>query len=203
MCADSATVLLGYPNPRKSAVSCVVMAQWDEDMHRRIADAIKSCRDRGDLSAQQLADRTAELGYPLSRSQIANYESGRKKNLDVAELIVLAAALNTSPVCLVYPGPYQDAVELLPNQERGKYHAAQWFSGEDYPLPDGDGYSSWEVQTGELRSWRRLQQLRAARARAEYDFLFRGDHDGARDIGMSFESAILSLERELGISGDA
>jgi predicted transcriptional regulator len=31
------------------------------------------------MSAQELADETERLGHGISRSQIANYESGRKK----------------------------------------------------------------------------------------------------------------------------
>ena len=58
-------------------------------LHARIAQAIRTNR-HGRLSAQQLADETERLGYGISRSQIANYESGRKKSLDVAELLVIA-----------------------------------------------------------------------------------------------------------------
>jgi transcriptional regulator with XRE-family HTH domain len=61
-----------------------------------MAAAIKSAR--ASRSAQWLADETERLGYPISRAAIANYESGRKKGLDVAELLVLAAALNCPTV---------------------------------------------------------------------------------------------------------
>jgi len=89
-------------------------AEWSGTIHQRIAEAIRRAREAQKLSAQQLADETQRLGYPITRSQIANYESGRKRRLDVAEITVLAAALNTSPVALLYPGPYDKEIEVLP-----------------------------------------------------------------------------------------
>ncbi|MEZ0341524.1 hypothetical protein ACAG25_16250 [Mycobacterium sp. pV006] len=102
------------------------MTQWSGETHRRIAAAIRKAR--GKRSAQWLADRTAELNYPITRAQIANYESGRKQSLDIVELLVIAAALNTSPVALVYPGPYAKMVELLPGVEVPEMIAVEWFS---------------------------------------------------------------------------
>ena len=72
-----------------------------EGVHRRIVAAIKSAR--ANHSAQWLADETERLGYPISRAQIANYESGRKKGLDIAELLVLAAALRIPPLTSCSP----------------------------------------------------------------------------------------------------
>ena len=84
---------------------CVVTThadEWTEGLHQRIAEAIKDAR-QGRLTGQQLADDTEQLGYPITRSQIANYESGRKQSLDVAELLLLAAALGVPPVALLFP----------------------------------------------------------------------------------------------------
>jgi hypothetical protein len=96
------------------------------------------------MSAQDLADETVRLGYPISRSQIANYESGRKHGLDVADLLVLAEALNTAPVALVFPGPYDENVRTYPeSRELPQLWWAQWFSGllsaiSDVPFTDGE-----------------------------------------------------------------
>ena len=76
--------------------------EWGEGVHQRIAQAIRSVRE-GRLTAQQLAEETERLGHAISRSQIANYESGRKQSLDVAELLVIAAALGVSPLSLSVP----------------------------------------------------------------------------------------------------
>lgn len=131
------------------------MTTWESALHARIAGAVK--RLRGTRSAQWLADRTAQLGYPISRSAIANYESGRKKGLDVAELVVLAAALDTPPAALVYPPPYGSPTEVIPGVHVSSFLAAEWFSG----LFRGEGFG-----TVDLAAWSsNTQPLRTARLR--------------------------------------
>jgi transcriptional regulator with XRE-family HTH domain len=80
------------------------------------------------MSAQELADATAALGHPITRSQIANYESGRKHSLDVTELLVIAAALRVSPTLLLFPDALDRAVEVLPDQSMSTRDAIVWFS---------------------------------------------------------------------------
>ncbi len=114
-----------------------VKQDWVEGLHRRIVAAIKSAR--ANRSAQWLADETERLGYPISRAAIANYESGRKKGLDVAELLVLAAALRIPPLTLLFPQLPDGPVEVLPGYETTSWDAATWFSGEaSSPNPDHD-----------------------------------------------------------------
>ena len=103
--------------------------EWGEAVHQRIAQAIRSVRE-GRLTAQQLAEETERLGHVISRSQIANYESGRKQSLDVAELLVIAAALGVSPLSLLFPGEPDDQVEMLPNRQTPTFSAKAWFSGD-------------------------------------------------------------------------
>jgi len=102
---------------------------WAEALHGRIAHAIRTAR-QGRMSAQQLADETERLGYGISRSQIANYESGRKQSLDVAELLVIAAALKVPPVTLLFGGPPDADVEILPGWIKPTYFGIAWFSGD-------------------------------------------------------------------------
>lgn len=85
------------------------------------------------MTAQQLAAKCGELGVPIHRTTITKIENGRPR-FDLGELIVLAAALNTSPVVLVYPGPYRYGhhVELTPGLDVPEFYAAQWFSGLEY-----------------------------------------------------------------------
>jgi transcriptional regulator with XRE-family HTH domain len=122
----------------------MAQGQLGVELHQRIAQAIRTTRKTKGMSAQDLADQTARLGYPISRQQIANYESGRKHGLDVADLLVLAEALTTAPVCLVFPGPYQENVRICPeSQELPQLWWAQWFSGllsaiSDVPFTDGE-----------------------------------------------------------------
>lgn len=105
-------------------------------MHARIARAIKGAR--GERSAQWLADRTVDLGFPITRAQIANYESGRKKGLDIAELVVIAAALDVPPVALLYPDLPDGEVERLPGDLGSSAAAVWWFTGERDDPAGGD-----------------------------------------------------------------
>lgn len=110
---------------------------WGGVLHQRIAAAIRNARE-GRMSAQELADETARLSYPVSRSQIANYESGRKQSLDVADLLVLAAALNIPPGLLLFPGYPVGEVEFLPGRSADAKAALDWFSGDgQLPLEPG------------------------------------------------------------------
>ena len=101
---------------------------WADELHQRVAAAIKTARSG--RSAQWLADETERIGFPISRAQIANYESGRKKGLDLTELLTLAAALRVPPVVLLFPDLPDGPVEVLPGVTVDSWDAAAWFSGE-------------------------------------------------------------------------
>ena len=113
---------------------------WADATHQRIADAIKAAR-KGKYSAEQIADQCAELGHPISRAMITNFETNRKQSLTVAELLVIAMALGVPPVALIYPGLPDEVVELVPGQEVRTFQALAWFSGDrdlGWPSPDVD-----------------------------------------------------------------
>ena len=74
----------------------------------------------------------------MSQSSISELENGNRKNVTVAEVVVLAKALDTAPLCLIYPGPYNDVIEVLPGVEGLELWAAQWFSGLFPALTDSD-----------------------------------------------------------------
>ena len=112
---------------------------WVDELHRRVAGAIKTARSG--RSAQWLADETERIGFPISRATIANYESGRKKALDLAELLTLAAALRVPPVVLLFPDLPDGPVEALPGVTVDSWGAAAWFSGEGRSVATGAGES--------------------------------------------------------------
>jgi transcriptional regulator with XRE-family HTH domain len=105
--------------------------QWQKDMAARVGSAVR--RRRGDLgmTAAALADRTRELGYPISRVAIGKLENNhREGKFDLAELTVLAAALGIPPVMLIYPDLPHGSVEVLPGFERDATAALEWFVGD-------------------------------------------------------------------------
>ncbi|TWS29017.1 helix-turn-helix transcriptional regulator [Tsukamurella conjunctivitidis] len=92
-------------------------------MNRRIARGI--AKIRGDRSAQWLSDSTAEIGHRVSRETISNYENGRKKVLDVADLLVIAQALDVGLIDLLLPDPGDSDVWESPVHQASATEAAR------------------------------------------------------------------------------
>lgn len=96
----------------------------------RLARAIRDHRVRLHITAQELAERVAKAGGKLSRQAISKIENG-DRGISVDELFVLARALETPPLLLLFP-----ADDLWPE--------AKWFTGEG-PL-GGDGTDTgWQA----------------------------------------------------------
>jgi hypothetical protein len=88
------------------------------------------------MTAVQLAERTKELGYPVSRVAVTKIENNtRAGKLDVAELLVLAHALDLPPGLLLFPGYPQGVLNVLPGRSVDNEAAMGWLSGR----------SSWQV----------------------------------------------------------
>jgi transcriptional regulator with XRE-family HTH domain len=121
---------VALPNVEPSA------KKWETELSRRIGAAVQARRKAMGLTAQQLAERTKELGYHVTRVAISKIEGNlRAGKFDVAELLVLAAALDIPPALLLYPGFPIGAVELLPDDRQAtNYDALKWLAG-DRPLP--------------------------------------------------------------------
>lgn len=110
---------------------------WEKATTRRIGRQVQKSRKERKMTAQDLADRTAELGHPIGRATITDIDLGRRQSVTVAELLILAAALEISPVALLYEDQFADgAVEVLPGTTTTAAQAALWAAGE-IPL----GYS--------------------------------------------------------------
>lgn len=104
-----------------------VAKDWAAEQAARIGDEVR--RLRGSRSGQWLSDRTYELGYRVARTTISELENHKRKLVSTADLAVLARALDTAPIALLYPPPYHAEVEVLPGVEETSWSAAQWFSG--------------------------------------------------------------------------
>lgn len=158
---------------------------WSSRLTRGVAAQIQRIRTDRRMSAQQLADATAELGHPVARSVIANLESGRRDTVTIAELLVFAKALRVPPLLLVCPLGREPSVEVLPGAVLDTWAAATWFTGEN-PFPaaagarqeeyeaDYDGYydaptTFYREQEQMLRAWfkARDERFRWARRMSE------------------------------------
>lgn len=102
---------------------------WATRLAQTIAGEVRRHRQRRKMSAQQLSDRCAELGMPIQRSVLANLESGRRTTVNVAEVLVLAAALDVSPGELIFPVGYSQVVEILPRDKREPLFGIDWIAG--------------------------------------------------------------------------
>lgn len=90
---------------------------------------IRRYRDQNGLTARELADRCEELGHRVEYQVIANMETGRRSNVPVAEVFVLAAALGVPPAMLVMAIGDDEDVDVLPGRPSDAWNAYLWFTG--------------------------------------------------------------------------
>lgn len=119
-----------------------------------IAAQIDYWRGVRGMSAQRLADRTAELGLPVARNTIANLENGRRGSVSVAEVLVLASALNVPPIMLLLPIGRARDIEITPGRPLPVGRAIGWFIGQ----PGWDG-SHVDVPLDSWRDWSRAASV--------------------------------------------
>ncbi|GAB2327888.1 helix-turn-helix domain-containing protein [Streptomyces variabilis] len=104
--------------------------EWPARVSQVIAREVRRHRTARGMSAQTLADACARLGHTgLQRTVISNIENGRRRDVSVADVLVLAAALEVAPAALVFPAGYAAEVEYLPGQTADPLEAADWFTG--------------------------------------------------------------------------
>ena len=62
---------------------------------------LRALRKIQKVSAQTLADRMTELGYPIQRTVIANLENGRRLEVSIDHVVVAAQTLGTTVMALL------------------------------------------------------------------------------------------------------
>ncbi|MGW1431863.1 helix-turn-helix domain-containing protein [Streptomyces sp. NPDC002431] len=113
--------------------------EWVDQVMATVAREVRRRRKELHWSAQDLADKCADIGHPIPRNVIANMESGRRSNLPLVDVMILAEALNTPPICLIYPVGYVDDIQQLPLQSpTSALNALRWFTGEEGALGADD-----------------------------------------------------------------
>ncbi|RCG24231.1 XRE family transcriptional regulator [Streptomyces reniochalinae] len=105
--------------------------EWVDRVQANVAGEVRRRRKEMGWSAQDLADRCEELGHPVPRNVIANMESGRRASLPLVDVMVLAAALETYPICLIFPVGYVEETQELPFEELvPTWEALRHFTGD-------------------------------------------------------------------------
>ena len=104
--------------------------QWSDGLAGTVGNELRRLRNAQGLSAVALAERTKQLGHPITRGTIAKIEGNhRSGKLDVSELLVLAAALEVPPALLLFPPYPYGHVQPLPDVTTTAYDAAEWIAG--------------------------------------------------------------------------
>jgi len=152
------------------------------------------------MTAQALADRSVELGHPLDRSVIAKLEKGHRQTVTVADVLVLALALDVPPVLLLLPFGQTDTAELLPGRDVDLSEAFEWLTGQPTAvsawrsLPASTGWGEHAEVVNEFLGHRRdLRVWEAARQSAER---LRSQAALARAEGRAEEAGRLDKEAE-------
>lgn len=126
--------------------------EWPERLSADVGLNVKRLRERTEwpISAQTLANRTAELGHEVKRSVIANMESGRRANVPLTDVFVLAQALRVPPALIVFPLGHFETFEALPGRRFDTSEAARWWEGYRPPLLDGDALDKGRVSDRDM-----------------------------------------------------
>ncbi|WP_344580952.1 helix-turn-helix transcriptional regulator [Streptomyces lunalinharesii] len=154
--------------------------EWADQVMATVAGEVRRRRKELGMSAQDLADACEEIGYPIPRNVIANMESGRRATLPLVEVMVLAKALHTYPICLLYPLGYVEEVQRLPlRHSEPTWEAMHWFTGD---RPDDFGMEA--------------EMLRNYRAHASHQRAAIAAIAGEKHERWRFEKAANPTERE-------
>lgn len=107
--------------------------QWALERAGTIGKAVAHARAVLGLTAIELSNRTREIGYPITRATIAKIESNsRRGKFDVAELVVLAAALEVAPAQLLFPNFPDGECRIIPKHLTNARVGWQWLVSSDY-----------------------------------------------------------------------
>lgn len=91
------------------------------------------------LSAVRLSERTKQLGHPIHRVALGKIMTAERCPT-VDELVVIAMALGTSPVMLLFGDRLVDGkVELMPGVPVPANSAMRWFAGQE-PISSARGH---------------------------------------------------------------
>lgn len=120
------------------------MAQddWQARLTQVVAGEVKRYRKERRLSAQQLADRCEQLGLSIPRPVLSNLENGRRESVTLAEVLILARALDVSPTLLLAPVGRQETVEVLPGRYIAPWDVVRWLDGEVQLRETADGITA-------------------------------------------------------------
>jgi|GEM_PF-1270175 len=102
---------------------------WEGRITHAVGSAIRYWRERRQMTTRELEEATSQLGQTISRAVITNLENQRRDAVSLAEVLVLAAALDVSPILLIAPVGREPKVEILPGVEVTPWESRGWVHG--------------------------------------------------------------------------
>lgn len=115
------------------------MSEWSETTVSRFSAAMRARRKELDLSVQDVANRTKELGHPISRSTLSGLENNRNKDrLTLPDALVIAEVLRVPMLYLLYPEQPDKEVEYVPGHSARSLDVIDFLRGKRAPYDDGD-----------------------------------------------------------------
>jgi transcriptional regulator with XRE-family HTH domain len=102
------------------------------------------------MTAEQVAERLAEVGVSWQRSTLAKLENGNRENVTVGELLALAYVLGVAPVHLLIDPNSEDLYAVTPSCSESSADVRSWVRGFR-PLEGMDARLFWaEVPPAEF-----------------------------------------------------
>jgi transcriptional regulator with XRE-family HTH domain len=187
-----------------TAAYCDFMAQenWQAQLTRMVASQVRRYRTERGMSAQALADRCEQLGFAIPRPVLSNLENGRRESVSLAEVLVLAAALDVPPIELALPLGVQEEIEILPGLVAPTWDAARWVEGSSAPAVEAEGSARprlsfhergaptvadhYRAYDATVKAWRQLLQHMAEAEAA-------GDAAAARTYGAAAQNSVREI----------
>lgn len=132
-----------------------------------LAERVRRYREQQGLRQEDVADRCVELGYPMSRVTLAKLEAGgtRSENASLAEVLVLAAALDVPPPLLFLPLGDDEEMAITPNVTVHPHLVLDWLAGDEaFTMSNrfARNLPAWHRNAQPLFLFRRLRELQDA-----------------------------------------
>lgn len=164
--------------------------QWQAELSALVGAAVKHWREKErKYTASALSDRCAALGYPISRVAISKIENNtRAGKLELAELLVLARALDVSPVQLIFSKLPDGRVRTAPSVEDRAVDALFWFEGRGH-TQDRDSSNQryqdankWASMVEELAALESTLARKTSQIRHPYNSAPNADGEARREV---------------------
>lgn len=128
------------------------VSPWSRERARVAGQQLARFRKLRGWDVKDVVSETERLGHRLPRMTISALESGSRENLSIAELLVLSAALDVSPVELVLPVGAATEYEVMPGVHKPIDEALAWFAGDQ----GAPAVTASRAHASLLQSWREL-----------------------------------------------